>query len=584
MTTSLIDAESLLVIDAGTVHTRAMLFDVVDGRYRFLASGTANSTAGAPFHDVGEGMRRAIDELQEVTGRRLIDQNEQLIIPPSGDGSGVDTFAVTLSAGAPIKIVAVGLLEDVSLESAKRLARTTYTGVLETISLNDRRKPEERIDTILRLRPDLIVVAGGTEGGASQSVLQLIESVGLACYLMPEDQRPEIVFAGNTDLHDEVGKTLESLASVHFAPNVRPTLEHEQLDGPQVELSRIFSSIRARQITGVRELAEWAGGNLLPNAASFGRVIRFLSKAYTSSKGVMGVDVGAAATTIAAAFDGELVLGVYPEFGLGEGMLNLLDHLPLADIKRWLPVGISDAYVREYLANKSLFPATIPVTAEDVALEEALAREVMRHALQKTAGGFQSHIGYAGSGLLPLMEPIIATGSVLTQPPSLAHSMLMLLDGLQPTGVTTLVLDQNHIAPALGVAAASNPLLSVQVLDSNTFLYLGTVISPVGNSRPGTPILRVRMVYESGHETNLDIKQGALEVLSLPLGQTAQLHLQPLHRYDVGMGGPGRSGRLGVHGGALGVVIDARGRPLQTPQDPDRRQELFKKWLWTLGG
>jgi len=175
MPTSIINADSLLVVDVGAVTTRAMLFDVVDGRYRYLATGTAPTTAGAPFLNVSEGVRSAIDQLQSVTGRSLIGPDEQLITPASPDGTGVDTFAATISAGSPLKIVAVGLLEDVSLESARRLAMTTYGKVMQTISLNDRRKPETRIDSILRLRPDLIVAAGGTENGASQSILKLLE-------------------------------------------------------------------------------------------------------------------------------------------------------------------------------------------------------------------------------------------------------------------------------------------------------------------------------------------------------------------------------------------------------------------------
>ena len=45
-----------------------------------------------------------------------------------------------------------------------------------------------------------------------------------------------------------------------------------------------------------------------------------------------------------------------------------------------------------------------------------------------------------------------------------------------------------------------------------------------------------------------------------------------------------RGGSLKVTGGALGVVIDARGRPLRLPSDPGRRGELYRKWLWMLGG
>jgi hypothetical protein len=62
-----------------------------------------------------------------------------------------------------------------------------------------------------------------------------------------------------------------------------------------------------------------------------------------------------------------------------------------------------------------------------------------------------------------------------------------------------------------------------------------------------------------------------------------RLHLQPLHRFDVGMGGPGNSGSVKVMGGVLGVVIDARGRPLSLHTDPARRRELHKKWLWMVG-
>jgi hypothetical protein len=159
-----------------------------------------------------------------------------------------------------------------------------------------------------------------------------------------------------------------------------------------------------------------------------------------------------------------------------------------------------------------------------------------------------------------------------------------LLDGLQPTGVTTLVLDQNHIASALGAAAAVNSVLAVQVLNSNSFLYLGTVISPVGRARPGTPVLRLKMTYESGHETSLEVNQGGFEALPLPYGQTARLQLQPLHRYDIGMGAPGRGGSLRVMGGSLGVIIDARGRPLSLPGDRAKYRELSKIWLQTLGG
>jgi hypothetical protein len=584
MPTSLINADSLLAVDVGAVSTRAMLFDVVDGRYRFLAGGTAPSTAEAPFFDIGEGIRRAIDHLHSITGREFIGPDEQLIIPSKPNGSGVDTCVATVSAGAPLKVVAVGLLEDVSAESAARLASTTYAQVVDRLSLNDRRKQAARIDSIMRLRPDLVIVAGGTEDGASQSVVSLLEPVGLACYLSPEGQRPEVLYAGNQALVSEVESLLDSLVHLSISPNIRPALDVEQLSVAQPELAQVYRSIRVRDLNGVQELDGWASGKLIPTATAFGRMVRFLSHVYDSAKGVFGVDVGASATVLAAGFSGDLHLAVYPDLGLGQNVIGILDNSHIEGIARWLPVDVPASEIQDYIYNKSLHPYTLPGSQEVLAIEQALARQAMQIGTKRLLEGLPSQIRSGGQGLMPLFEPIVATGSILTNAASRGQALLTLLDGLQPTGVTTVVLDQNNIMPALGAAAGINSILPVQVLESSTFMNLGTVISPSGSAPYGALALRVKVKQEGSTETILEIKHGTLEVIPLPLGKAANLHLQPLNRFDVGMGGPGRGGSVRVVGGALGVIIDARGRPLRLPKEDARRRDLLKKWIWMLGG
>jgi hypothetical protein len=348
-------------------------------------------------------------------------------------------------------------------------------------------------------------------------------------------------------------------------------------------LADIYRSIRSRKLSGVDELNTLAGGGLMPTAAAFGRVVRFLSKIYDAKKGVLGIDVGASAITLAAAYYADLELNVYPQFGLGRSLAELLEHTTLEAIARWMHLEVMPATLREYLYQKSFYPSSLPVTPEELDIEQSIARHLMQLAVSRSIGSFPAKIRRSGTRLLPWFEPIVATGSVITRAPNLAQSLLMLLDGLQPTGVTTIVLDQNHISPALGVAAAINPVLAVQVLETSTFQNLGTVISPIGNARYGSPVVRLRMVYEDGSETSSEVKQGSIEVLPLPAGQSAKLHLTPLQRYDVGMGGVNRGGGLRVVGGALGVVIDARGRPVKMPDDAGRRRELIKKWRTSLG-
>ena len=582
---SLVDADSLLAVDVGTVTTRAALFDVVEGYYRFIASGHAPSTAAAPFKDLSEGVRQAIENLQLITGRKFLTTEHQLIMP-SSDGAGVDTFGATFSAGPAITTVVVGLLDDVSVDSAQRLARATYARVVDTIGLNDKRKPEQQIDSILRLRPNLILVAGGTDHGATRSVQHLIETIGLACYILPDDRHPALLFAGNQNLAQEIKKSMEKLTSaLQISPNIRPDLDTEDLMPAQHALAGLYTQVRRTQMGGVDELNAWAGNTLIPTAYAEGRIIRFLSQVYDSSKGILGVDLGASAVTIAAAFGGDLTLGVYPQLGLGEGLANLLRYTNLNEILRWIPFEISGETVRDYIYQKSIYPASLPATPEDLAIEQALARQSLYVGLASLARDFPRQVRRAAPGLTPYFEPIMACGSAITRAPTLGQSLLILLDGLQPVGITTLILDQNNLLPALGAAASRNSILPIQILESGAFLGLATVVAPYSTARPGTPILSGRLVDQSGNETRVDIKQGALEALPLPVGKSGRLFLQPSHNTNIGLGlGQTIAAGIPVTGTALGLVIDARGRPLHLPSDVARRGEIYKKWFWTLGG
>jgi hypothetical protein len=580
MPSSLINADSVLAIEIGTASTRVILFDVVEGRYRFLGQGVVPTTLGAPINDVSTGVKAALDQLHDITGRVLFDPDGQLVIPSQPDGSGVDACVATVSAGPPLKVVAIGLLEDVSAESAKNLASTTYAQVMDTMSLNDRRDTVNRLDNILQIHPDLIIVAGGIENGASKGVLDLLEAVGLACYLMPKEQRPEVLYAGNSALVKEVQASIGTLVNLHIAPNVRQSYESEQLTPSQPALAKIFRLVRTRQIRGIQEVDEWTGNHLMPAATAFGRTIRFISKEYTDThKGVLGVDVGASATTVAIAFDGDLRLSIRPGLGLGENLPQILSMCNLPDIMRWIPVDVSDNYVRDYIYNKSIYPTSLPISHEELATEQAIACQAMYLAIKQASKSYPPNLPGSLEHLLPWFEPIIVSGGVLTKAPANSQTVMMVLNGLQPTGVTTIALDRNNLAASLGATASVTPLLTVQSLDTTNFVNLCTIITAIGTAPPSTPILRVRLTTEDGTASEQEVLQGTLSMIKLLSGQVGSLHLSPLHRYDVGMGGLGRGGTVKVIGGVLGVIIDARGRPLSIPPEPSYRRDLLNNWL-----
>jgi len=584
MPTSLVQNESILALEVGAAVTRAVLFDVVEGQYRFVAAGQAPTTAEAPFKDIGIGLREAIAGLQAVTGSKILAPDRNLITPSQADGSGVDAVVATISAGPSVKTVIVGLLNDVSLQSARRLAQSTYSRVVESLDLTDQRKPDQQLDGIVRSRPDLVILTGGTDGGASRSILRMLEAVGLACYLMPMEKRPMVLYAGNQNLANDVQELLGGHAGkLEISHNVRPSLETEDLGAASRELAGLVTKLRQRQIKGVDELYMWSGGNLLPTAYAQGRMIRFLSRLYESTRGLLSVNVGASATSVAAGFGGELTLGTYPQFGLGESLGGLLQFTELDDIMRWLPLDISPNVVREYLSQKSLYPSALPATRDEQGISQALARQALYLAVRALQKDFPVSVRASRTELMPPLDLILAGGGIISDGVSLGQSLLLLLDAIQPVGVMPILIDQNNLLPLLGVAGERNNYLPVQVIDSGAFIGLGTVISVVASANYGDQVLRARLTYGDGTEARADVKFGGLEILPLPSGQSARLSLQPASRVDAGLG-PGRSGAIPVTGGALGVVIDARGRPLKLPSDPVRRRELIKKWYYTVGG
>ncbi len=582
MPASLIDGNSLLAVDVGSVTTRAAYFDVVEGQYRFIGMGHCPTTNYGAMRNLVLGVQLAVENLQSLTGKQLMDDEGRLLIPSQPDGSGVDGMVTTFSVGAPLKTLVVGLLPEVSLKSVEKLAQASYARVVDSISLNDPRRLDEQVNAVIRHSPELVLIAGGVDGGASKSINNIIETIGLSAYLLPDGQRPAMLYTGNRALAGSIRTALSKIASeLVICPNVRPALEVEDLGPAQRELAKLATNIRQRQMPEIEELRALSGGVILPSAYAQGRMVRFLS-IDGENKYVLSVDAGASAVSMAAAFGEHLHLNVFPQFGLGEPLAGLLKHTTLDEIARWLPIEVPVETVRDYLYQKSLYPQSLPATREELFIEQAIARQNLLLSTQTMVQRLPGRYRRQG-GLLPSFELVVAGGAVLTNAPSLGQKLLMLLDGLQPAGITTLVLDQNNLLAMLGAAIEVNSLLPVQVMDAGALAYLATVISPVSDSAYGTPIVRAKLIREDGTAMTNEVNMGNLQILPLDSGQTARLELRPLRNADVGLG-PGRAGAVDVVGSSLGVVIDARGRPLRLPSSAGERARLLKKWLKTVGG
>ena len=401
---------------------------------------------------------------------------------------------------------------------------------------------------------------------------------------MPKDKRPEILFAGNQEMAEAVRETLQPLSSgFQTTSNIRPSVATEDLHSARTALAKSFIDIRKKQIPGIDALDMWAGGRTLPSAFAEGRIVHLLSKLYDAEKALLSVNLGASATTFSIGYNNQLQTKIYPHLSMGTSVSELLNYSTVEDIAQWMSIETSVKSINDYIYTKALYPNSIPATKEDLQIEQALGRESLRVATKNTLKKLSDDMPTLKKGLLPLFEIILAGGSVLSNAPTFGQSLLILLDALQPTGVTTITLDKNNLLPALGATADINSILPVQALETGAFINLATVVSPVSSARYGSNILKVSLQRSDGSVSTEEIKQGGFKLFPLRIGETAELSLQPLRRTNIGRGA-GKKITTKVSGSALGIVLDGRGRPLDLTSDDVRRRELIKKWLWTLGG
>lgn len=580
--------ESILVADCGTVFTKLLLLESVEcgtagQSYRFVAQAETLTTINPPWNDLSVGVISAIEELEQITGRTFY-RSGRLITPQHGL-DGVDAFVVILSAPEPLSLVIAGLVREMSLESARRAASGTYTNIKTILSregsLNSPQTTWSR--TLRDISPDVVLLVGGIDGGARRPVIELAEAVALAASMVEHDQRPLVLYAGNTELRPHITKLMGDITHVEVVDNVHPTIDTEHLGPAQSALEQFYIEERMNTAPGAETLLAWSRLPLLPTATAFARVVSYLChREGNADRGVLGIDVGAATTTVAASFEDRSYVTIYDK-GIAYGLLDWVQEHGAAPLLQWLPEEMEEEELLVLLHNRELRPWTVPQDPRELWVEQAVVREMLRSAMDMACPTWDAGKTTTAPGSMPSVDPILISGGGLVHMPRPGQALLITLDGLQPIGISTILLDVNRASPALGAVAGLKPLAAASALEAGTLISLGTVISPVGKARPGEVVMRMRIAYEDGGTLNVEARYGDIEIWPLLPGQKATLELRPNRRFDVGMG-YGHSGKVQAIGGLVGLVVDARGRPLILPEDSDRRRRALHGWIWDVGG
>jgi uncharacterized protein (TIGR01319 family) len=596
------DIKVILATDCGSTTTKAILIEKMGEGYRLIVRGEAPTTVEAPFEDVTMGVLNAVGEVEELTGRKLLDENGK-IISPAKDNVGTDIYISTSSAGGGLQMMVAGVVRSMTAESAERAALGAGAIVMDVIASNDKRLPHQQIQRIRHLRPDMILLSGGIDGGTTTHVVEIAELIAAA------DPKPRlgigyklpIIYAGNVDAREAIKETLGNKVDLDIVDNIRPVLERENLLPAREKIHDLFMEHVMAQAPGYRKLMTWTDAPIMPTPGAVGLIIKTIA----DQEGIeaVGVDIGGATTDIFSVFRGIFNRTVSANLGMSYSISNVFAEAGLENVMRWVPFHMDERDLRNRVKNKMIRPTTIPQTMEELIFEQAIAKEALRLAFiqhksfatelkgiqqQRTiADAFDQVAG--GQTLVNMMSlnMLIGSGGILSHAPRRQQAALMLIDGFLPEAVTRLAVDSIFMMPQLGVLSTVHPKAATQVFDKDCLIHLGTCIAPIGESKEEREILKYEFGMPDGKTLEGSVKYGEMKRIPLGIDEktgvplTCKAVLEPHRGFDLGAG-KGSKVETTVHGGVTGIVIDCRGRPFNLPTDPKIRVQKLKEWMIAL--
>lgn len=587
------EINSILATDCGSTTTKAILIEKQGDQYRLVVRGEAPTTVEAPFDDVTVGVVNAVREVEELAGRRILDDTGHIIAPTRSDGSGVDIYLSTSSAGGGLQMTVAGVVKAMSAESAERAALGAGAIIIDVIAVDDGRKEYEKVKRIRELRPDMILCSGGTDGGTVKHLVELAEM------LVSADPKPRlgiglrlpVIYAGNKDAREPVQEVLDTRVDLRIVDNLRPTLDRENLDPAREAIHELFLQHVMQQAPGYGKLSDWVSSGIMSTPNAVGKIIQTVAEQMKIN--VLAADIGGATTDVFSVFDGTYNRTVSANLGMSYSICNVLAEAGTADISRWAPFDVNETDLRNTLRNKMIRPTTIPQSLRDLRIEQAVAREALLLAFEhhktlarslkgvqtvRTVGEFMEQ-KETGATLVNLMslDMIIGSGGVLSHAPRRTEAAYMMLDAYQPEGVTMLAVDSIFMMPQLGVLSVVQPEAAAQVFERDCLIKLGSVIAPVGKMKAG----EVACSVEIDGETH-NVPFGSLELVPLGPGEIREVTIRPGGKMDIGAG-KGREMVAKIEGGVVGVIIDCRGRPMALPEDARIRVEKLREWYKALG-
>ena len=442
-----------LLIDFGSTFTKLRAVDLEKGE--IIGAGKGPSTVAT---DITGGLTKALSDLEGRIGP-LPDFKHRLACSSAAGGLGM---------------VTVGLVKELTAEAAKQAALGAGAKLTGTFSHG---LTQGDIAEVEALAPDIILLAGGTDGGNSDVIL------GNAAKLAAAVTCPVIV-AGNREAADEAAGLLEAAGKpVTVTENVMPEFGTLNVEPARDAIRQVFIE-RIVHAKGIDRAEEMFDAVLMPTPAAVLEGARLLSEGLDNAPGLgplVVIDVGGATTDVHSVATGEPTAeGVIPH-GLPEphlkrtveGDLGMRINAPAIAEAVGMDTlaeatGLDVDGARKILDEITAAVDSLPETAAQKRFDQALAEAavgiaVARHAgtvtiVQTVTGPVSMQTGKD----LGSVATVIGTGGVLAHGTHPAASLARALaDPAKPQSLRPkdpeLRLDGDYLLFACGLLAGVEP-------------------------------------------------------------------------------------------------------------------------------
>lgn len=456
--------DTRLLIDFGSTFTKVVAIDLA--KEEIIGRVQTPSTVDT---DVTIGLRKAIDEMRAATGINDLAEQEALACS---------------SAAGGLRMVSIGLVPSLTVEAATRAALGAGAKIVGCYSY---KLTHRELSQIKGLLPDIILLAGGTDGGDEQTIVHNARLLAGSKLAAP------VVVAGNKVVQEEVISVLETSGKyVRGADNVMPEVGILNVE-PCRELIREIFMANITKAKGIDKAKQIIKNVVMPTPVAVLKAARLLAEGCAGENGLgelMVVDIGGATTNVHSVARGEPTRGgvvvkglpepvvkrtVEGDLGVRYNATRLLELAGKEKLKSRLPTPVDETEMVNIVHAFHMAIGRLPKTEAEISVETALCRVALEMAMER-------HVGHLETMPLPGGEVMIQRGKDLTQvntvigtggPIIFGHKRNLVLSGVNFTEAAPFILkpkrpafyvDERYIMYAAGLLAEEAPATALRVM------------------------------------------------------------------------------------------------------------------------